>query len=309
MVDLKFSPSPEFFKPECRNDCDVSVEMKSVWAVELDLAQELLRVCKKHNLKMFADFGTLLGAARHKGFIPWDDDMDFSMLREDYEKLCSIAPYEFKHPYFFQYSNSGKEFINGHAKLRNSMTTGIVKDEMKRNLNYNQGIFIDILPIDNVSDNEFVCFAQMRLAHFFWFLMLCFAYFSSRYFESDSIWRIPKKIVHILFNRPFKLFQFWSYKLWMFFCKLYSSKRTKNVAGMSFPNVIKKQLRSDYEQDVMTDFEFTSLPIMKNYDRVLTRWFGEWRVPKMMKNSHGDVFFDVNVPYTKYLPNFSEGSE
>lgn len=301
MVDLNIECPPHFLDEEERNGFLVSSEKKKIWLVEMDLAQELLRVCKKNSLKIFADFGTLLGAVRHKGFIPWDDDMDFSMLREDYEKLCRIASSEFKHPYFFQYSNSGKNFINGHAKLRNSMTTGIIKDEMKRNLNYNQGIFIDILPMDNVSDNKFISFVQMHLAHFFWFLTLCFAYFSSRYFESNSFWRIPKKVIHILFNHPFKLFQFWSYKLWMFFCKLFLSKKTKNVAGMSFPNVVKKQLRIDYEQDVMADFEFTRLPIMKNYDRVLTRWFGEWQIPKMMKNDHGEVFFDVDNPYTKYV--------
>ena len=218
MVDLKFPPPKDFLNEENRDGYVVSAEMKSVWAVELDLAQELLRVCRKHNLKIFADFGTLLGAVRHKGFIPWDDDMDFSMFREDYEKLCSIAPDEFKQPYFFQYSNSGKEFVNGHAKLRNSLTTGIVKNELGRNLGYNQGIFIDIFPLDNVSNNGAIRFAQMYLVRFLNTSMLAFAYFSSRYFESQSFFRIPKRIIHFFVNKPFEKFQFISYKLMMFFC-------------------------------------------------------------------------------------------
>lgn len=302
MVDIIHPPPKEFFNEEKRDGFVVSTKMKSVWAVELDLAQELLRVCEKYNLKIFADFGTLLGTIRHKGFIPWDDDMDFIMLREDYEKLCLIATREFKHPYFFQYSNTGEDFVNGHAKLRNSLTTGIVKNELGRNLGYNQGIFIDIFPLDNVSDNGMIRFIQMHLVRFLNTLMLAFAYFSTRYFESQSVFRIPKKIIHSVASKPFKQFQFISYKLMMFFCLMFSAKTTKYVAGLSFRIKPTKQLRKDYDDTVMADYEYLKMPIVKEYDRVLTQWFGNWRVPQMSGNDHGEVLFDVDRPYTDYLP-------
>lgn len=301
MVKLKYPPPPEFLKAETRDGYQVSEKMKEVWAIELDLAQELLRVCEKHNLKIYAEFGTLLGAVRHKGFIPWDDDMDFSMLRSDYEKLCQIAPTEFSFPYFFQYSNTGKDFLNGHAKLRNSGTTGIVKDELKRNLQYNQGIFIDIFPLDNVSDNSIVCFFQMRLAHYSNLLMLFFAYFSSRYFESDSIFRIPKRIFYLIVGKPFNLLQIFSYKVMVFFSLIFSSKETKNIAGLSFRIGVIKQLRSDYDKVTKTKYEFLEMPITEKYDRVLTRWFGNWRVPRVQKNDHGDIIFDTDKSYANYL--------
>ena len=301
MISLKYPPPPEFLKAETRGGYYVSEKMKEVWAVELDLAQELLRICEKYNLKIYAEFGTLLGTVRHKGFIPWDDDMDFSMLRSDYEKLCQIAPTEFSHPYFFQYSNTGKDFLNGHAKLRNSETTGIVKDELKRNLQYNQGIFIDIFPLDNVSDNVFVCFLQMRLAHYSNLLMLFFAYFSSRYFEIDSLFRYPKKIIHLIVDKPFRLLQMVSYKMMMCFSLLYSSKKTKNIAGLSFRIGVIKQLRSDYDKVTKIKYEFLEMPITEKYDQVLTRWFGNWRVPRVQKNDHGDVIFDTDKSYLNYL--------
>ena len=74
-------------KSEYREDFFVSVKRKKIWNIQLELMNELLNVCDKHKIKVFAVCGTLLGAVRHKGFIPWDDDMDVGMLREDYNTL------------------------------------------------------------------------------------------------------------------------------------------------------------------------------------------------------------------------------
>ncbi len=79
----------------------VSHEMKKVWAVMLDLLSEFDRICNKYGLQYQASWGTLLGAVRHKGG-PWDDDLDVQMFRDDYNKLCEVAPQEFKHPCLFQ---------------------------------------------------------------------------------------------------------------------------------------------------------------------------------------------------------------
>ena len=277
------------------------MSLKDVQGVSFGILTHFHNFCIKNGLKYSLGYGSLIGAVRHKGFIPWDDDMDFSMLRKDYEKLCQIASTEFIHPYFFQYSNTGKDFLNGHAKLRNSETTAIVKDELKRNLKYNQGIFIDIFPLDNVSDNRLVCFFQMRLAHYFNFLMLFFAYFSSRYFDSDSFFRIPKKIIHLIVNRPFRILQIFSYKMMMFFSLMFYSKETQNIAGLSFRIGIIKQSRADFDNIIKTKYEFLEMPIVEKYGQVLTRWFGNWKVPHIQKNDHGDVFFDVNKPYMDYL--------
>ena len=102
MIELNINIPDSFLDEEERCGYIVSKQMKEVWAVELDLLAELLRVCKKHGIKVFASGGTMLGAIRHKGFIPWDDDIDMMMFRSDYDKLCAIAAEEFVEPYFFQ---------------------------------------------------------------------------------------------------------------------------------------------------------------------------------------------------------------
>ena len=81
---------------EIRCGYKVSAQMKHIWNVQMNLLKKLLEACEKHNLRIWASSGTLLGAVRHGGYIPWDDDIDMVMMRDDDNKLLSIASAEFK---------------------------------------------------------------------------------------------------------------------------------------------------------------------------------------------------------------------
>ncbi len=130
----------------------VNEKMKLVWKTELELLKKFISVCEKYNLKYYMAGGSLLGAIRHSGFIPWDDDIDIDMPRDDYNKLLEIAKYEFTDPIFFQTTYTEQNYVRPHAQIRNSNTTAIVSHE--KGLYFNQGIFIDIFPLDSVPTNK-----------------------------------------------------------------------------------------------------------------------------------------------------------
>ena len=137
-----------FFEPETICDFYVTKERKKIWAVALDLLFKFDDVCRRHNLKYSLAFGSLLGAIRHNGFIPWDDDIDVVMPRVDYEKLRQLKK-EFENPYFLQYPGEDEGYLISFAKLRNSLTSGI--SWAFRYEDFNQGLFLDIFPLDNYS--------------------------------------------------------------------------------------------------------------------------------------------------------------
>lgn len=137
----------DFLKPEVRCEFFVDVDRKKLWMVSLDMLIKFDAICKKHNLKYFLVGGSCLGAVRHHGFIPWDDDVDVGMLREDYDKFTKIAKDEFKEPYFWQTPKTDKGFLYSCNKLRNSRTSAIV--ETFRFSGFNQGIWLSVFPYEN----------------------------------------------------------------------------------------------------------------------------------------------------------------
>lgn len=297
MVNLQIQLPDGFFKEEERCGHVVTSQMKEVWAIELDLLSEFQRVCKKYGIKYYANGGTMLGAARHQGFIPWDDDIDLMMYREEYDKLCSHA-IEFKHPYFFQTEYTDKGSLRGHAQLRNTDTTGILNMEYKKKYKFNQGIFIDIFPMDNVPDDEIEYKQFVDRTRCLREKSYLYAGRSIRHSEyyNNSLDRFLHKV---LFYPCLFMMDYW-YKKYEHFCSKYINVLTKNSAILCVSNPT--LITNDFYKTVCNlKFEFLEIPVPGDYNKALSEEFGDWRKLVKGKSTHGGVFFDTSKSYLEYL--------
>lgn len=145
--------SEEFFAAEVREDFLVDETMKTVWAAELEVLQEIAMVCDRHHLKWYAGYGTLLGAVRHGGFVPWDDDMDIWMLREDYGKLLRVLAKELPKGYRVQ-SCLHEGYTEYHTAVLNATSISISTERMQRFHGCPFVVGVDIFPLDYLPRKE-----------------------------------------------------------------------------------------------------------------------------------------------------------
>lgn len=124
----------------------VQKTLRQLQLTELEILKELDRVCRKYGLRYYIVGGTLIGAVRHKGFIPWDDDIDVSMPRADFNKLLEVAPLEFSDKFFLQNEKTEKACYFYYAKLR--MNGTYFGEEKFEHTCIHKGIFIDVFPLD-----------------------------------------------------------------------------------------------------------------------------------------------------------------
>lgn len=281
---------------ETRNGFTISTEMKKVWAIELELLKKLLEVCEKHHLRIWAEGGTLLGAVREKGFIPWDDDIDMAMPREDYDKLQTIAKDQFKAPFFFQ-SGYTDIFPYGMTKLRMDGTTAITVGSYP--YQFHQGIFIDIFPLDVMPDNEseqtqFIKEVEEKRAEMKLYCNHTFSWTNPKY--NWNIIKLKKKVKSLGFNNYFKEYDD--------YCKQFSTTNYSKISLVSWkwqPRYLRD--RKWYNDTILLPFEDNMMPIPSGYDAILKTQYGDYMTPKKAPTQHGGfAIVDTEKSYKDYLP-------
>lgn len=292
--NITLNPPATFLKAEKRGNYDISADMKAVWAVELDMVSKLLEICKRHNLRIYADGGTLLGAVRHKGFIPWDDDIDMVMMREDYDKLMQLKD-EFKHPYFLQNIYTDRHYNHRYAQLRHSLTACWPHKDKRCQQKYNQGIFIDIFPADNVPSTA------RSFAH---------------YYKKEGMARqkirlllkflnlMPESIYSFLRDKTKTFSDKVQYGRYEQFLRSVPTQQDGCVCEISFKHSSMIASYSDFGEPQWVDFEYIKVPIPQNAHHLLALQYGDdYMTPIQGLAQHGGLCFDTENSYkTEPLP-------
>lgn len=287
----------DFFKEEVRCNYTVSSKMKKVWAVELDMLKKIEEICDKYEITYYADSGTLIGVVRHNGFIPWDDDIDIVMKRDDYNKFLDVAEKELKYPYFLQTAYTDKGYCRAHAQLRNSSTTGFILDDEKRE--FNKGIFLDIFPLDELPDSNFKLKIQLLRMKLLWKILFSGSYHckEKKYSLKQNIFYIfTKPVVKILtFQRLFKHYENLSSK--------YNNKGNKRISYIAYSRGKEKHIwnKEWFDGTIKMKFEDIEINVPKGYDERLKKEYGDYMKISKAPTAHGEITFEPDIPYEQYF--------
>ena len=241
--------------------------LRRLQMTELELLEEVDRICKKCDIHYNIIAGTLLGAVRHGGFIPWDDDADVALLRPEYEKFCKACETELDTDrFYFQDHRNTPGYRWGYGKLRRKET--LFLREHQEHMPYEQGVFIDVFPLDYVPDSHvmrsicnFKCFLYRK---FFWSEVGRIAdknTFKKKLYGIMS--RVPESRLKKSFNR---------------YIEKRNKKKTDWVRILTFPTPNKEYgYRTRwYEESADIDFEGVTFQGIKDYDGYLSFKFGDY---------------------------------
>ena len=294
----------DFYKEEVRCGFKVTEKRKRVWAVELHLLNEFDIFAKKYNLKYYAGFGTLLGAVRHKGFIPWDDDVDIFMMRDEYMKMAKYA-----REYFCGQAINGRRMVFEDAYSKNTVfksyiskirdcETTIAEPFMIENGTF-AGISIDIFPYDATFDGTETMARNTRIAYELW---LCFVIGKG---DPDNVKQalggasilgdeILKKVCSLPDDDRMKLFENHALSMWGKSSKVYLFYSSLVYDG-----------KYDNDLDLWSDacelpFENLMVPAPVAWDKVLRDIYGDYNEFVMGGSLHENSYYDPDTPFYEY---------
>lgn len=294
-----------FLSEEVRSGYLVTSAYKKLWSVQLDLLEKFDAFCKEFNLVYYAQGGTLLGAARHKGYIPWDDDIDLVMLWDDYKVLLKEGPSYFTEPYFLQNYLTEQEGEPQLSKLRRSDTTGCTKwEEECITPPFNKGIFIDIFPLFNVPDDETERIKQIEEIGYYWKLYKGYEVNREKQLN-NGVSKLEEEYDNYenMYLTVFPRLSFNAIKQKYINSCARVENKTEFVAPLSFRANNPKTTwpRKWFDEVVMLPFENLMIPCPKHYTEMLTHQYGNWDTPVQTGAMHEMSQFDSSVSYLEKL--------
>lgn len=247
------------------------IGLREAQMIMVDILKNVHDLCEKYGLKYFLDAGTLIGAVRHKGFIPWDDDVDIGMLREDYNKFLKIAKEELPTHLFLQTFETDKEYdiYPVPCKVRCNNTI-LLEADNRDNYKMHNGIYIDIFPYDSLPKYKFVYKIQRTLSYN---VLKSF----KRIKDTPEKLSFKNKITFSFYRLVIKLFS--TERRLKFFDYLTTwNDVNSEYMGYGVDTYWSEYIykKSDYFDLIKLDFEGEKFYAPKNYDTILTQLYGDY---------------------------------
>ena len=253
--------------------------LREIQLVQLEIMIAFDRICKKHDITYQLFAGTLLGAVRHKGFIPWDDDVDVCMLRPEYDRFLEIAQQELDPDYFVQNTYTDPEYYNIFTRIRKNGT--FFDQPTYQEFNFHKGIFIDIFPLDNLPGNWFRRVAKTRslaLLRFFHRKFNKLRKIENVTKVKNPLKRLLKHLGHFVACRVSNAFMT---RLQDAICVRHNRKETALVTHLTDGALRNRWFqyrmkRTDVLDSIMLEFEGHDFPAPRNYDFILRQIYGDY---------------------------------
>ena len=244
--------------------------LKKVWKVQTEILDEIVKICDKHGLRYYLIYGTLLGAVRHQGFIPWDDDLDITMPRKDYDVFLKVAQEELSSEYFLQDDDTQNGYWLNFAKVRKNNTLFIESSEKKMGEECHKGIFVDIFPLECIKDID------RSIQHIK--AILIKAINETRYLKKGILTESSmnyKKLDKILKNFSHK-----TLSKWYCFLNKQDEDKCENYVDWFANRSYKKSIypKSYFGEGIKMKFMDKEYIAPKEYDLILTKEYGDYMI-------------------------------
>lgn len=271
-------------------------KLDNIHRILLGYLLDVDRICKKHNIKYFLGGGTLLGAVRHHGFIPWDDDADIMMLREDYDKFLKVAQSELPSALFLQTSYTDRHCHYPFAKIRINNTM-YATYYSKSHKGMNNGMAFDIFSHDQTANSSLG--RKLHLQFTLLIRSMIFNRWNKR--KIDNGHKVQSFFANILKAiTPIPVSEWIQYKMFNMFNKKKDSKYLYDGMGR---NIYKGDFPKYYlDEAIEWDFEGYKFPIPKEYDKYLRYLYGDYEqliLPWQRQTCHDIVVMDLGE-YCKF---------